>query len=71
MKKLLVIAALTLTACSGSNVDRGVVFAGHGLELKDCLAKGRAAKDFEVYVQCADEVDARYGLQSTKGNGGR
>lgn len=69
MKKLIVIAAFALVACSGANVDRGVVASGYALELKDCVVKGKAVNDIDVYTKCADEVDVRYGIAIPKDGG--
>lgn len=57
------------SACSATNVDRGVVSAGYAVELKDCLLKGKAVNDIDVYTKCADEVDVRFGLSVAKDGG--
>lgn len=70
MKKLLIVSiALALAACSASNVDRGVVASGYALELKDCVVKGKAVNDIDVYTKCADEVDVRFGVATSKDGG--
>ena len=70
MKVVLFCALVALSAaCTASTVDRATVNGGYGLELKDCILKGKAAKDIDVYTKCADDLDVRYGMGVAKDGG--
>lgn len=65
MKTILMMVALA--ACSSpdttaTRAKNAVDVATYKTALDDCLARGRAAKSFDVYESCAKEADAKYGL---------
>jgi hypothetical protein len=65
---LLVIAGLAFIVghCSGcalfERAAPAVDTAGYAAALGDCRAKGKAAKSYEVYEECAKSADRVYGV---------
>ncbi len=41
--------------------EQSAIVSMYAAELAECRARGKAAKSFAVYEDCADEVDRRYG----------
>ena len=63
MKKLVILAALV--ACDrpvspAVNVENASAVAQHDALLADCRKQGKAAKSYDVYETCADEVHSKF-----------